>query len=151
MEHIMNIEAVETLYNHYHEKVKKYPDLYIGDVSITICLPEALKEYCNAAAGHAAGIPIGIRFPCNNPEETIKEIFSSIKSLQNFIESSECNSNANLVSKKKPKESIRKLFWENYTKEDLEAIKKKYDYASIKAAFNSDMTLDEFKLQFDMH
>ena len=121
---MLDLNAVKELYNHYHAKVESNPTLYIpGEDAINLVLSEELLDYANAAAGHANYRPIGIRKYSSNPKEEIAQIFYSVETLAEFIESSECNAiqHIKVLREKKTKavkkeQSARQMFWKKYDK-----------------------------------
>lgn len=154
---MINLNAVKELYNHYHTKVIVNPTLYVpGENGINLVLPEELLEYANAAAGHSNYRPIGIRKYCSNPKEEIAKIFSSVESLIEFIESSECNAiehikilKANKNKKIKKEQSAREMFWKKYDKSIMESLKSKYDINTLRTAFDS-LSITEFEQKFGL-
>ena len=153
----MDMQAVENLYNHYHEKIKTHPTLYApGEDCVTVVLPEELIEYANAAAGHSNYRPIGIRRSCSNSKEEIASIFYSVQSLANFISSSECNAIQHIVhlkekaAKKTQKEQIaRTVFWKKYDKSIMDQLKSKYKINDLREALDT-LTMDEFEKKFNL-
>ena len=96
----MDMNAVRHLYDHYHQKVKIQPNLYLrytGD-AVDVMLPVGLYPYANSASGHAGwstgARPRGIRRMTSNPKDFREQIFSSVDSLVAFLETSECDFSA---------------------------------------------------------
>lgn len=152
----MNVQAAQTLYNHYHDRVINYPTLYTGESYVTVVLPEELLEFANAAAGHSNYRPIGIRSFANDPKERIKEIFSSVESLIEFISSSECNAIQHIKQlkikaavKKQKTESARSIFWKKYDKGVMEKLKACYNPTLLREAFDT-MSMSQFEKEFNL-
>lgn len=154
--------AINKLFENYHNKIQTQPNLYQQPEYVQVVLPAELSMYSNAAAGHngvARGkTPIGIRFHCTNPAETVAEIFASVDSLTTFIESSSANANHVIVGRrkvlvqpvKKRKHNLRKVFWSLYNKTDLDILKAKFGETAIAKAFNSNLSLHAFQMEFDL-
>ena len=154
----MNLEAVTKLFDHYHDAVKTNPTLYTSKGMVQVVLPKSLREYCNAAAGHANRIPVGIRRSTTNPKQEIAGIFRSVDSLTKFLLESECDYEAcygGIVIERRTKvksevvQIARKDFWTKYTRTHLESLKTKFGYSTILAAMNS-MTLSQFENEFGL-
>jgi hypothetical protein len=159
----MNKDAIQDLYSNYHRKVKSNANLYTQPNYVQVVLPRALQEYCNAGAGRNPKYgPIGIRRICDDPKTEIARIFSSLGNLERFVATSERNAIQDVevngrklkMRVSKPRRphavSLRKYFWENHTKEDLEALKAKFGYDELRKAFDEKMPLADLKAKFGL-
>ena len=86
------MNAVKSLYEHYHAKVKTNPTLYqSGNEMITVILPQSLLDFSNASAGNSGGVnarPCGIRYSVKNSAKALEQVFESVDSLARFISGS---------------------------------------------------------------
>lgn len=98
-----NDPRVISFFNKYHESILTNPKLYQskGNV-VAIALPSNLIEYANAASGHtgygSGARSYGIFKPSSNVASDIANIFHSVESLTNFINSSECDAHDYIIA-----------------------------------------------------
>ena len=149
----MDKVALESFYNHYHSKVVSKPNLYHnGNDIITLVLPVELLDYANSASGHSGhktgARPVGIRVVVKDSTQSIKDIFSSIESLEQFILSSECDAMPVKTKVSKPL-MANKEFWNRYDKTVMDNLKAKFKYDTLKLAFST-MTIDQFESEFNL-
>jgi hypothetical protein len=171
---MINAVAVESMFNHYHTKVKTNPSLYTNrrdkNKAILVVLPKELLDYANHSSGHsgfaAAARPVGIRRVVDDAKSALNQIFSSVASLTRFIESSECDAAEyierirrgegrsrtarKLVSTSKTDDRLAKeVFFEKYSRDDAKALQAKFGYDLVVREFNI-LTINEFELRFGL-
>ena len=101
----INQVALNDMFNHYHKKIKTNPDLYTNardkNYAVVVVLPKELLDWANRGAGHsgfaASARPVGIRKNFNDAKAALKDIFSSVESLERFIKTSECDAEEMMV------------------------------------------------------
>lgn len=147
---------IKNLFNHYHNKVTEYPTLYTSENLIQVVLPDGLLQFANAAAGHGNYRPIGIRRTSYNPMSAIKEVFSSVESLTDFILSSECDAISHIKQlklsaavKKQKAELTRNVFWTKYNKSTMDTLKSLYNKNKLRTAYDT-LSMSEFELEFNL-
>lgn len=116
---IIDVTAVQAMYNNYHESIKTRPNLYkCGCGAINVTLPQNLCwVWSNRAAGDSGGKnprPVGIRLLASKVNEiygdqdfALEWIFASVENLIEFIMDSDCDGAEHLQRKlftKKQKE-----------------------------------------------
>ena len=125
---MIDVTAVQTMYDNYHLSIQNRPNLYkCRDGAINVTLPQDLCwVWSNRAAGDSGGKkprPVGIRLLPNKVAEIYGDqdfaldwIFASVENLIEFIQESDCDGAEHLQSKlisKKQKEiskvSVRPL------------------------------------------
>ena len=164
MTKMIDMTAVETLFNHYHKKSATKPNFYASiENCVTVTLPQELLGFANAAAGHsgfgAGARPVGIRRNCVNSKETIKEIFSSVDSLAEFIMSSECNAEEyiqNIKRKHAKKAASGVAIDDRPADSNFSVVLKKVNVQELVAKFGKEallqarkvLTINEFELRF---
>jgi hypothetical protein len=116
---MIDVQAVQSMYDNYHISVKNRPNLYkCRDGAINVTLPQNLCwVWSNRAAGDSGGEnprPVGIRLLPNKVAEVYGDqdfaldwIFASVENLIDFILNSDCDGAEHLQHKliaKKQKE-----------------------------------------------
>lgn len=140
----IDMQKVVSFYNHYHTLSKKKPNLYKShEGGISVVLPEDMCwEWSNRAGGDSGGDnprPIGIRYYRNYVEDVwgsqdlaLKEIFSSVKNLKEFILESDCEGAEHLNDKIARKKSG--IYTRTRSKAKANVVKAKVDFSDALAA-----------------
>ena len=155
--------AVNDFYNDYHRKVKSNPDLYVKNANhLTVCLPESLKDYCNAAAGRssdqAGATPNGIRIATDNPLALRDAVMSTTDTVEAFIRNSACdasNIGRRVVKTVKTDDRLmsakgsRNLMSRRYGPDILIELGRKFGRTIVKLDLDA-LTINEFELRYGL-
>lgn len=93
---VLRLTDVQRFYDEYHRKIIKNPNLYRStDTTVTIILPSYLLQFAEHASGHSGfgcgARPLGIRRHQVNSNVFLRDVFSSVEALYNFILTSACD------------------------------------------------------------
>lgn len=144
--------------NDYLRKSASRPSLYVSNINtLTIVLPVELLDFANRAAGHsgfnAGSRAVGIRRVVSNAQSAIRQIFGSVESLVEFIETSECDyegREVQTVIQSSPEESFipaREQFWTTFTIANLKDLRNKYGVELVNTAMEK-LTFTEMRNLF---
>ena len=149
--------ALRKMFDRAIERGLKNPNnktgyLYAFDECVQIALPKELSAYANAAAGNTNSIRVTVASPIRK----LKEIFSSLESLEKFILMSECNSIEN--ERENVRRRVKNMIINNPADSNFKYLCDKYNIPALSKKFGKEnviaarkfLTIGEFETRFGL-